>query len=193
MAKKQKKKKIAPKKSTKKKSGKKPVKKSPKALAKASAAASKFSPGDKAPAFSVLDETGKAVTLAQFSGKPVVLYFYPKDDTPGCTKEACDIRDSWSRVQATGAVVLGVSKDSVASHVKFKQKFSLPYSLLADEDGKLCASYDVWKEKSMYGRKYMGIERTTFVIDRAGKIRKVFPKVKVEGHIDEILAALQGV
>ncbi len=151
-----------------------------------------LSPGMMAPLFTAQDETGTPVSLDQFAGKPVVLYFYPKDDTPGCTKEACDFRDSWSRVQATGAVVLGVSRDSVASHQKFKAKYSLPHTLLADVDGKLCQSYGVWKEKSLYGRKFMGIERATFVIDGAGRIKAVFPKVKVEGHVDEVLAAIQG-
>ncbi len=150
--------------------------------------------GSRAPDFSLLNETGTMVSLRNFAGKTVVLYFYPKDDTPGCTKESCDFRDSFSRVQAAGAVVLGVSKDSVASHVKFKAKYSLPFSLLSDESGKMLEAYQVWKEKSMYGKTFMGINRTTYVIDvdRAGNgtIRRAFAKVKVEGHVEEILKDL---
>lgn len=158
----------------------------------AKVAVSALSAGDRAPAFSAPDDQGRTVTLRQFAGKPVVLYFYPKDDTPGCTKEACDFRDSWSRVRAAGAVVLGVSKDSVERHAKFKAKYGLPHTLLADEDGKLCEAYGAWQEKSLYGRKFMGIVRSTFVIGPDGRILKVFPKVKVDGHVDEVLAALKG-
>lgn len=152
-------------------------------------------PGEKAPDFAIPSETGNLVSLSNYPGKTVVLYFYPKDDTPGCTKESCDFRDSFSRVMAKGAVVLGVSRDSVASHVKFKQKYSLPFSLLSDEDGTVCEAYGVWKEKMNYGRTYMGIERTTFVldVDENGRawVRKVYPKVRVNGHVDEVLGALE--
>ena len=146
--------------------------------------------GDKAPAFSVKDDTGQTVKLSDFKGKKVVLYFYPKDDTPGCTKEACNFRDGIAALKKRGAVVLGVSADSVESHKKFKTKFSLNFPLLADTDRAIIEAYDVWKEKSMYGKKYMGIERTTFVIGSDGKISHIFPKVKVDQHADEVLAAL---
>jgi peroxiredoxin Q/BCP len=121
-----------------------------------------------------------------------VLYFYPKDDTSGCTKEACGFRDSWRDVQRLGAVVLGVSPDGVTSHAKFKQKYSLPFPLLADERHEVAEAYGVWGEKSMYGRKYMGVLRSTFVIDEQGRIARVFEKVKPEGHAAEVLAALNG-
>jgi peroxiredoxin Q/BCP len=146
--------------------------------------------GDKAPAFSVKDDTGQTVKLTDFKGKKVVLYFYPKDDTPGCTKEACNFRDGIAALKKRGAVVLGVSADSVESHKKFKTKFQLNFPLLADTDRKIIEAFDVWKEKSMYGKKYMGIERTTFVIGPDGKISHIFPKVKVDQHADEVLAAL---
>ena len=147
--------------------------------------------GQSAPAFSVLNEDGEKVSLKDFKGKSIVVYFYPKDHTPGCTQESCDFRDSMARVKSAGAVVLGVSRDSVSSHLKFKTKLELPFSLLADEDGKMCESFGVWKEKSMYGRKYMGIERSTFIIDAKGKIAKIFPKVSVKGHVDEVIDALK--
>src|SRR5687767_2303451 len=134
--------------------------------------------GDKAPDFSVVDDSGKQVKLSDFKGKKVVLYFYPKDDTPGCTKEACNFRDGIAQIRKTGAVVLGVSPDSVASHKKFKEKFELNFPLLADTDKKIVESYETWKEKSMYGKKYMGVERTTYIIDKDGKISHIFPKVK---------------
>ena len=124
-------------------------------------------------------------------GKKVVLYFYPKDDTTGCTVEACEFRDTWRDVERTGAVVLGVSPDGVASHVKFKNKYSLPFPLLADEDHAVAEAYGAWGEKSMYGRKYHGILRTTFVIDEAGRIAKIFEKVKPKGHAAEVLEALK--
>jgi len=176
-------------------SAKKPVAakmKSPTSMVKPSAGVLISHPllGQSAPNFSVVNDEGHSVSLQDYRGKKVVLYFYPKDDTPGCTQEACDFRDSWSRVQATGAVVLGVSRDSVESHQKFRQKYSLPYALLADEEGKVCESFGVWKEKSNYGKTSMGIERTTFVIDETGNVQKVWPKVRVEGHIDEILGEL---
>jgi len=146
--------------------------------------------GQKAPEFTVVDDSGKTVKLSDFKGKKVVLYFYPKDDTPGCTKEACSFRDGISEIRKQGAVVLGVSADSAESHQKFKKKFDLNFPLLADTEKKIIEDYDVWKEKSMYGRKYMGIERTTYVIGKDGKISHIFPKVKVGEHYDEVLAAL---
>ena len=146
--------------------------------------------GQKAPDFTLMDDSGNQVKLGDLKGKKVVLYFYPKDDTPGCTKEACAFRDGISQIKKKGAVVLGVSADSVASHKKFKDKFDLNFPLLADTDRKIIEAYDVWKEKSMYGRKYMGIERTTFVIGKDGKITHIFPKVKVAEHADEVLEAL---
>jgi peroxiredoxin Q/BCP len=147
--------------------------------------------GQKAPDFTVMDDKGEKVKLADLKGKKVVLYFYPKDDTPGCTKEACAFRDGIDKIKKRGAVVLGVSADSVESHKKFKNKFDLNFPLLADSDKKMIEAYGVWKEKSMYGKKYMGIERTTFVIDENGKIAHIFPKVKVDQHYDEVLEALK--
>jgi peroxiredoxin Q/BCP len=144
--------------------------------------------GSKAPAFTLPDDTGKNISLKDFKGQTVILYFYPKDMTPGCTQEACDFRDSFARLKKLGAVVLGVSKDSPDRHGKFKAKEKLPFTLLSDEDGKVCALYDVWKEKSLYGKKYMGIERSTFVIGPDQKVNKIFSNVKVRGHVDEILA-----
>jgi peroxiredoxin Q/BCP len=146
--------------------------------------------GRKAPDFSVIDDKGQKVKLSDFKGRKVVLYFYPKDDTPGCTKEACSFRDGISEIKARGAVVLGVSADSVDSHRKFRDKFELNFPLLADTDRKIVEAYGTWKEKSMYGKTYMGIERTTFVIDEQGKIARIFNKVKVDGHYDEVLEAL---
>jgi peroxiredoxin Q/BCP len=146
--------------------------------------------GQKAPDFSVKDDSGKTVKLSDLKGKKVVLYFYPKDDTPGCTKEACNFRDGIAAIKKLGAVVLGVSADSVESHQKFKKKYDLNFSLLADTDRKIIEAYDVWKEKSLYGRKYMGIERTTYVIGKDGKISHIFPKVKVAVHADAVLEAL---
>lgn len=147
--------------------------------------------GALAPDFSVLADDGRTVTLASLRGKTVILYFYPKDDTSGCTKQACDLRDGFPRFTKDGAVILGVSPDSVKSHVKFKAKFDLPFTLLADTDHAVAESYGVWKEKSMYGRKYMGIERTTFVIDPKGTISHVFAKVKPETHAADVSAALK--
>jgi peroxiredoxin Q/BCP len=146
--------------------------------------------GDKAPDFSLTDQTGRTVRLKDFKGAPVVLYFYPKDDTPGCTKEACSFRDAETAIRKAGAVVLGVSMDGEASHQKFIAKYKLPFSLLCDEDVKVSKSYGVYKQKNMYGRKYWGIERSTFVIDGTGKIAAAFRKVKVDGHVREVLAAL---
>jgi len=148
-------------------------------------------PGEVAPEFSLAADDGKTIALRDLRGKPVVLYFYPKDDTPGCTKEACEFRDSWKDVQETGAVVLGVSPDSASSHQKFKQKYHLPFPLLADPDHQVASRYGAWGEKSMYGKKYQGILRTTFLIDGTGRIARVFEKVKPEGHAAEVLAALR--
>jgi peroxiredoxin Q/BCP len=131
------------------------------------------------------------VTLAQFRGAPVVLYFYPKDDTPGCTREACAFRDARAAYEAAGAKVIGVSPDSPASHKKFAAKYELPFTLVADPEKTACQSYGVWKEKNMYGKKSMGVERTTFIIDGAGIVRKVFPRVKVDGHSDQVLDVLK--
>ena len=147
--------------------------------------------GKKAPAFSLPDQSGESVSLKDFAGKQVVLYFYPKDDTPGCTKESCDFRDHITPIKKAGAVVLGVSCDGQASHQKFIKKFTLPFPLLSDEEKVVVTAYGVYKEKSMYGKKYMGIERSTFVIDPAGKLKAIFRKVKVDGHVDEVLAVLK--
>ena len=145
--------------------------------------------GDVAPDFTLPTDGGGAVTLSKLRGRKVILYFYPKDDTSGCTKEACGFRDAEPDLSKLAAVVIGVSKDSVASHDKFKRKYSLPFILASDEKSNVCESYGVWAEKSMYGRKYMGIERTTFLIDEAGVIRAVWSKVKIPGHVDEVLNA----
>ncbi len=146
--------------------------------------------GTPAPDFSLTDQDGQTVTLSELKGSPVVLYFYPKDDTPGCTKEACDFRDGIEAYQKANAVILGVSPDDDKSHAKFARKFALPFRLLADAEKQVCIAYGVWKEKSMYGKKYMGVERTTFVIDAQGRVAKIFPKVKVEGHGVDVLAAV---
>jgi peroxiredoxin Q/BCP len=146
-------------------------------------------PGDKAPAFTLPTDGGGTISLAKLRGKKVILYFYPKDDTPGCTKEACGFRDNFSKFTRAGAVVIGVSKDSVKRHDSFKAKYKLPFILAADVDGKVCEAYGTWVEKSLYGRKYMGIERTTFLIDEKGVVRQVWRKVKVPGHAEEVLAA----
>lgn len=146
--------------------------------------------GQKAPEFAAPSSTGEKVSLKTLRGKKVVLYFYPKDDTPGCTTEACAFRDNLKRVESKGALVFGVSPDNVDSHKKFIDKFNLTFPLLADEDTKIATAYGVWKEKSMYGKHYMGIERTTFIIDGQGNIAKIFHKVKPEGHAEEVLKAL---
>ena len=146
--------------------------------------------GDKAPDFSGVDEDGKKISLKDLKGSKVVLYFYPKDSTTGCTAEACDFRDSYSRLKKKGVVLLGVSPDSEKSHQKFITKYELPFPLIADTEKVIANAYGVWQEKSMYGRKYMGIVRSTFVIDEKGKLIAVFPKVKVVGHVDEVLKAL---
>lgn len=147
--------------------------------------------GKKAPSFKLKDQDGKLISLESLKGSNVVLYFYPKDDTPGCTIEACNFRDEFPKFKKIDAVILGVSPDSVESHKKFAAKFKLPFSLLSDEKKEVCEKYGVWQEKSMYGKKYMGVVRTTFVIDGTGKIKKIFPKVKVEGHNEEVMAALK--
>ena len=146
--------------------------------------------GKPAPDFSLTSDTGETISLASLRGKPVVLYFYPKDDTPGCTVQACSLRDSWGEFDRRGAVVLGVSPDGVASHVKFKQKYGLPFPLLADTGHEVAEAYGVWVEKSMLGKTYMGIERSTFVIAPDGTVAKVMRKVKPDEHTNGVLAAL---
>jgi thioredoxin-dependent peroxiredoxin len=142
--------------------------------------------GKKAPAFSLPDSDGNKRSLKEFLGQKIILYFYPKDDTPGCTTEACDFRDSFPKFKSDGVVVIGISPDSPKSHKKFADKFELPFILLSDEKKEILEKYDVWKEKTMYGRKYMGVERTTIIIDEKGIVRKIYPKVKVTGHIEEV-------
>ena len=144
-------------------------------------------PGDRAPAFTLLDQDGTKVKLSDFKGRKVLIYFYPKADTPGCTTQACGLRDVMPKVGDTA--VLGISPDKPAKQKKFDDKYSLGFPLLADEDHAIAEKYDVWTEKSMYGRKYMGIERSTFVIDPEGLLKAEFRKVKVDGHVDEVLAA----
>jgi peroxiredoxin Q/BCP len=145
--------------------------------------------GDKAPDFTLSTDGNGKVTLSKLRGQKVVLYFYPKDDTSGCTAEACGFRDSFPKFGKVAAAVIGISKDSVAAHDKFKKKYELPFTLASDVEGKVCESYGVWVEKSMYGRKYMGIERATFLIDEKGVVRGVWRKVKVPGHVEAVLAA----
>jgi thioredoxin-dependent peroxiredoxin len=150
--------------------------------------------GSKAPAFKLPSSTGKAISLKDFTGadgKNVVLYFYPRDNTPGCTREACGFRDNIGNFQSANTVVLGVSTDSLESHQKFIDKFSLSFPLLADEDHAVAEKYGVWVEKNMYGKKSMGIQRATFLIDKSGKIAAVWPKVKVDGHVAEVAEKLQ--
>lgn len=146
--------------------------------------------GDKAPDFKTKDQDGETVSLKDFRGRKVVLYFYPKDDTPGCTKEACSFRDGFGAFRRRKIEVLGVSVDDEKSHKEFAEKYSLPFRLLADSDKKIVKDYGVWGEKNMYGRKYMGTLRVTYVIDEKGKIAAVWPKVKPDGHAEEILAAI---
>lgn len=145
--------------------------------------------GDIAPDFTTKDQNGNDVKISDFKGKRVVLYFYPKDDTPGCTKEACSLRDSFDVFEEKGIKILGVSTDSEKSHQKFITKYNLPFDLLADTEREIVESYGVWGEKNMYGKKYFGINRTTFLIDENGKIVKIFKKVKVDEHADEVLRA----
>jgi peroxiredoxin Q/BCP len=146
--------------------------------------------GQPAPDFELRSDAGETVRLADLRGKPVVLYFYPKDDTPGCTKQACGIRDDWSAFEQAGAVVLGVSPDSEQSHAKFRQKYGLPFTLLADPDHELTERYGFWVEKNNYGKKYMGVERSTVVIDADGNVAKVFRRVKPDEHVQQVLTAL---
>ena len=147
--------------------------------------------GSKAPAFKAADQFGVKISLKDLKGKTVVLYFYPKDMTPGCTQEACDFRDALAEFRKRGAVALGVSKDTGEKHAKFAEKYDLNFPLLADTEGELCRDYGVWQEKMLYGRKFMGIVRTTFVIGKNGKIAAIFPKVKVKGHVDAVLEAIE--
>ena len=149
----------------------------------------KIEEGKKAPDFKLECDGGDTVSLKELRGKKVILYFYPKDDTSGCTAEACGFRDALPNFKRVKAEVIGISRDSVKSHDKFKTKYKLPFRLASDEEGKICNAYGTWVEKSMYGRKYMGIERATFLIDEDGVVRNVWRKVKVPGHVEEVLAA----
>jgi peroxiredoxin Q/BCP len=149
------------------------------------------SEGEVAPDFTLRSDTGEDVALSSLRGRPVVLYFYPRDDTPGCTTQACGIRDEYGEFERAGAVVLGVSPDDERSHVKFKQKYELPFTLLADPDHAVAEEYGVWGEKNYMGRKYLGVSRSTFVIDEAGVVKKVFPKVKPATHAKDVLAVLR--
>ncbi|MGE5926421.1 MAG: thioredoxin-dependent thiol peroxidase [Gemmatimonadota bacterium] len=146
--------------------------------------------GSPAPPFALASDQGGTIALTALRGQPVVLYFYPKDDTPGCTTQACDFRDHWREVQRRGAVVLGVSPDGLGSHAKFRRKYRLPFPLLADEDHAVAAAYGVWGEKSLFGYRYQGIRRTTFVISPDGVIARVFQRVRPKGHAAQVLAAL---
>ena len=147
--------------------------------------------GLPAPDFTLTSDAGERVTLSALRGRPVVLYFYPRDDTPGCTAQACGIRDAWGEFERAGAVVLGVSPDDEASHVKFKEKYDLPFPLLADTDHKVSEEYGAWGEKNLYGKTYMGVQRSTFVIDADGNVAKVMRKVKPDTHADDVLAVLR--
>ncbi|MEM1226192.1 MAG: thioredoxin-dependent thiol peroxidase [Planctomycetota bacterium] len=147
-------------------------------------------PGARAPAFTLQDQDGDKVRLKELSGSPVVLYFYPRDNTPGCTKEACAFRDRYDELLATGAKLFGISTDSAESHVKFRDKFDLPFPLLVDPDAKMSQKYGAYREKNMYGKKSMGIQRSTYVIDAAGKVVKVWKRVKVDGHDQQVLDVL---
>ena len=147
--------------------------------------------GKKAPNFKMATDGGGSVALKDLKGRKVVLYFYPKDDTPGCTKEACGFRDALPDFSKLDAEIIGVSKDSIAKHDKFKAKYELPFTLASDEDGSICEAYGTWVEKSMYGKKYMGIERATFLIDEKGVVRGTWRKVKVPGHVDAVLEAAE--
>ena len=147
--------------------------------------------GKKAPAFTLTADDGKKVRLSDLKGRPVVLYFYPKDDTPGCTKEACAFRDRQAEIEQLGAKVLGVSPDTVESHVKFRDKFNLNFPLLADPDHAVAEKYGAWREKNMYGKKSMGVQRSTYLIDADGKVAKVWQRVQVDGHDDQVIEALK--
>lgn len=148
--------------------------------------------GDQAPEFMLMSDGTQEISLSALKGKKVVLYFYPKDDTSGCTAQACDFRDQYPEFSAVDAVVLGLSRDPLKSHGRFRDKYTLNFPLLSDESGEVCQAYGVWVEKSMYGKKYFGIERSTFLIDEVGKITHIWRKVKVPGHIAEVLAAVKG-
>lgn len=147
--------------------------------------------GDKAPTFSAITDTEEAISLDQLKGKRVVIYFYPKDNTPGCTTEACDFSDRFERLQKENVVILGISKDSTKSHRAFKEKYKLPFPLLSDPNAQICESYGAWRKKMNFGRSFLGIIRSTFVIDETGIIRGVWYGVKVKGHVDEVLKCLQ--
>ncbi len=144
-----------------------------------------------APNFTAQANGGRTISLADFRGSNIVLYFYPKDNTPGCTAEACDFRDNMARIISKGAIVIGISPDSIDSHEKFLQKYDLNFTIVSDVDAKICQLYGVWMEKSMYGRKYMGVARTTFLIDEQGIIQHIWENVKVKGHIEEVISTLQ--
>ena len=148
--------------------------------------------GQAAPDFNLPTDDGKTLSLSSLKGKKVVLYFYPKDDTPGCTKESCEFRDNLPNFSGVNAQIIGISRDDTASHVKFKNKFGLNFPLVSDLDGKDCEAYGTWVEKSMYGKKYMGIERSTFLIDEKGNLQKIWRKVSVDGHAQEVLNAAKG-
>jgi peroxiredoxin Q/BCP len=148
--------------------------------------------GRKAPAFTLPSTDGKKISLKDYLGQPVVLYFYPRDNTPGCTREACAFQDASAKLRRRGAAVLGVSPDSLASHDRFRAQHKLKFPLLSDEDKKVATKYGAYGEKTMYGKKVMGMIRSTFVIDASGVVRKVFPRVKVDGHVEQVLAALDG-
>ncbi|MBC8146053.1 MAG: thioredoxin-dependent thiol peroxidase [bacterium] len=150
-----------------------------------------LAPGDAAPDFSAPDQSGTMRSIKDFRGQTLVLYFYPKDMTPGCTQQACDFRDNMARIASHGAAVVGISPDSVSRHVKFIAKENLTFPLLADEEHAIADRYDVWKEKTLYGRHFMGIERTTFIIDAEGNVANVFARVRVKGHVDEVIKALE--
>lgn len=150
-----------------------------------------LSEGQKAPNFKLRNQNGELIALESFKGQEVILYFYPKDDTSGCTKEACNFRDEFPKFKNNKAIILGISPDSVESHKKFSKKYNLPFNLLNDETKSVLEKYGVWQEKNMYGKKYFGVVRTTFIIDKHGIIKKIFSKVKVEGHAEEVLQALE--
>ena len=150
----------------------------------------KLREGEKAPTFTGIDQDGKSVSLSDFSGKNLILFFYPKDMTPGCTAEACNLRDNYTELRKKGFEILGISPDSVSRHQKFTEKYELPFKLIADEEKEILKNYGVWGEKKMYGRSYMGVNRTTLIIDKEGTIIKIFPKVKTNDHTAQILSEL---
>lgn len=195
VAKKSSSKKVASKKVAKKSSGKKSDSKASSKKISSKKAVTDFGPlkiGKKAPSFRLKNESNEWVSLADLRGKTVVIYFYPKDFTPGCTQESCDFGAAWGKFKKLDTVILGVSRDSVESHLKFQAKHNLPFSLLSDESGNMCEAYGVWKEKSLYGRKFMGIVRTTVILDADGKVMHVDPKVSVKGHVDQVLDVVRG-